>query len=120
MKNYIIIFLALSLFTKINSYAQNSNLNFDEGEVFTIAEVSDNNYEYINFPKPNFIIKKGGIPDFKTLKGKKVEIASIKKNKVGTLIANIRLTSRASFFNSHKYVEVSIEDAIKNGELIKE
>jgi hypothetical protein len=100
-------------------YAQSVDSEIRVGDVFTIGVADNNNYKHINFPRPNFIIKKGGIANYKNIIGKKIEIISIKEEKEGSKIATIRLTSKHSFFNSHKYLDVHIEEAIANKELIQ-
>ena len=117
MRTNILFALLLSFFSCI-IYSQNSNSNITIGEVFDIGEVN-NNYKHINFPRPNFIIKKGGIASYKNIKGEKVEVTSIKERKDVSLISTIKLTSKRSFFNSHKYVTVDINKAIDNKELLR-
>lgn len=118
MRTNILFALLMSFFTGI-VYSQSSNSNITIGDVFTIGEVYNNNYKYINFPRHNFIMKKGGIASYKNIKGEKVEVASIKEKKDGSLVATIKLTSKRSFFNSHKYVTVDINEAIRNKELLR-
>ncbi len=100
-------------------YAQNTDSNVKIGDVFFIGEVDHNTYEYINFPRPNFIIKRGGIANYKNVRGRKVEVTSIKEKKDGSLVATIQLTSKKAFFNSHKYVTVKIVEAIRAKELLR-
>jgi len=116
-KRILLVFIVV--FLSGISYAQSSISDIKVGDVFTIAEVQNNNYEHINFPRTNFIIKKGGIADYDSLKGKKVQIHSIKEEKDGSLVATITLASKKSFFNSHKYVTVSLNEAIEDKELLK-
>lgn len=118
MRNRLIFTLFFSLFS-IVIYSQNSNPSVKVGDVFVIGEVYNNNYEHINFPRANFIIKRGGIANYKNVTGKQVEIASIKEKKDGSLLATIKLTSEKFFFNSHKYVTVEIIDAIRQKELLR-
>jgi hypothetical protein len=118
MKNTILVAL-LMIFFSSSIYAQNSNSSINVGDVFAIGEVYNNNYKHIDFPKSNFIIKKGGIANYENIKGEKVEITSIKEQKGGSLIATIKLTSDKLFFNSHKYVTANISEAINKKELIK-
>ena len=118
MRSRVLFTLIFSLFSII-IYSQSSNSSVKVGDVFVIGEVYNNNYEHINFPRPNFIIKKGGIANYKNIKGKKVEVASIKEKKDGSLIATIKLTSKKFFFNSHKYVTVDILEAIREKELLR-
>ncbi|WP_435415824.1 dihydroorotase [Polaribacter aestuariivivens] len=114
MKNLIFTFLFVC---SVSMFGQNSSQTFNKGDVFTVQQVENNNYEHIHFPKANFIIKKGGIVNYSNIVGEKVEISSTKKNSKGELIATIKLASGKRFFNSHKYVSVNIEDALENKEL---
>ena len=121
MKNrvFLVFFVVFVVFLSGMAYAQSSSTDVKVGDVFTIAEVQNNNYEHINYPRTNFIIKKGGIADYDSLKGKKIEIYSIKEDKDGSLVATIMLASKKMFFNSHKYVTVSLNEAIEDKELLK-
>jgi len=119
MKNRILLAFLVSLFTGI-MYSQSSSSTIQVGDVFEIGEASNNhNYKYINFPRTNLIIKKGGVPNYNNVKGKKVQVTAIKEKKNGRLIATIELTSKKLFFNSHKYVTVEINKAINQKELLK-
>lgn len=118
MKNRIFVILLSCIFTGM-IYSQNTDSNIEVGDVFTIEKVENNDYDHIYFPRPNFIIKKGGIVNYKNVIGENVEITSIKKKKDGQLVATIKLTSRKSFFNSHKYLKVDIKEAINKKELLK-
>ena len=102
----------------VSMYAQNTSTNVTIGDVFVVGEDNDN-YDYINFPRANFIIKKGGIVSYKNVVGEKVEVTSIKEKKDGKLVATIMLVSKKKFFNSHKYVTVDIDEAIDSQELIR-
>ena len=104
-------------FLTITFTAQKSHTDYKIGDTFVIQQTDNNNYKHINFPKANFIIKKGGIADFKQIVGKEVEISSTKNDKNGDLIATIKLVSGIRFFNSHKYLTVNIKEAIENDEL---
>lgn len=116
MKAKISLTILICLFTAF-SYAQNTTKTVKVGDVFTIAEVTGDNYKHINFPKNNFIVKKGGIADYSKVKGKKVEITSLKE-KNGTTVATIKLVGNKRFFNSHKYLTVDIDEALNNKELL--
>ena len=118
MKKHILLALLISFFSGI-IHSQSFNLSIKIGDYFLIGEVYNNNYRHINFPKANFIIKKGGIVNYSNIKGKKVEVRSIKEKKDGSIITTIELTSKKFFFNSHKYVTVEINEAISQKELLK-
>ena len=118
MKKNILFTLLMIFFSGI-IFSQSSNSSINVGDVFIIGEVSNNNYKHINFPRPNFIIKKGGIASYKNIPGEKVEVTSIKEKKDGSLVATVKLTSKKNFFNSHKYVTADISEAISEKELIR-
>lgn len=113
-----ILFSFLFIFLSSIMYAQTSNSNIKVGDVFVIGEVENNNYEHIDFPRANFIIKKGGLANYNTIKGEKVQIKSIKEKENGDFVATIELASKKRFFNSHKYVKVNINEAISQKELL--
>ncbi|WP_452225033.1 dihydroorotase [Lacinutrix chionoecetis] len=117
MKRNILFALLLSFFISM-SYSQSSSQKVNVGDVFVIGEADNNNYNYIDFPRANFIIKKGGLPNYEALVGEKVEIVSLKEKVKGRIIATIKLTSKKKFFNSHKYISVDIDEAIQNKELL--
>ncbi len=98
------------------SYGQHSEHNVSVGDTFILQKSRLDDYKYVNFPKPNFIIKKGGVLNNKSLKGQKVEVISIKE-KQGALIATLELYSNRSFFGSHKQVTVHLDEAIQAAEI---
>lgn len=118
MNNRILLTVWVCLLSGV-MYAQKSEPKVNIGDIFVLGKVAQNDYQHIQFPKPNFIIKKGGIVNYKNLVGKKVEVTSFKKKKDGRLIARIQLTSKKYFFNSHKSLKVAIEAAIHQKELLK-
>ena len=117
MKNNILSSV-FAFFVSFFMYSQSSVSDFNLGDVFLIGNANYNSYKHINFPRANFIIKKGGIVDYKNIKGEKVVITSLKENKNGKTIATIKLVEPRNFFNSHKYVTVNIAEAIKSKELL--
>lgn len=113
-----VLFTFLMFLLSVSIYAQSNTSNVAIGDVFVIGEANDN-YNHINFPKANFIIKKGGIVSYKNIVGEKVEVTSVKEDKDGQLVATIKLASKKKFFNSHKYVTVVVDKAIETKELVK-
>ena len=109
----------LAFFVTILMFPQNSTSDYNTGDVFTIAKVNQDNYKHINFPRANFIIKKGGLANYNNIVGEKVEITSVKERKNGKHIATIKLVDSRRFFNSHKYVTVDIDRAVEDKELLK-
>lgn len=88
------------------------------GETFSIQESDNYQYSHINFPKPNFIIKKGAIADYKKLRGVQVVVSEIKSNKGKTRVVLKRKDGK-KFFGNFPSVTANIEDAVASGELIR-
>ena len=118
MKNNILNSVLLFFITAF-MYSQSAASNFNVGDVFLIGTVKYNNYKYINFPRANFIIKKGGIANYKNIRGEKVVIIAIEEKNNGKHVATIKLSKPRKFFNSYKYVTVDVHQAIKNNELLR-
>jgi len=118
MRIHIILVLLIGLCSG-SIYAQSANSSVYVGDTFIIGEVNQNNYKHIDFPKDNFILKKGGVANYNNIKGKRVEVTSIKKKPNGRLIATIKLTSNKRFFTSHRYITVDIPQAIDQKELVR-
>lgn len=100
---------------KTNSVASKTKV----GTIFTIGKVKYNSYKYIKFPKPNFVIKRGGIYNFKNIIGETVVVTSIKDKEDGAKIITIKLENGSRFFNSHKYLKVDLNNALLEKELVK-
>lgn len=87
------------------------------GDVFEIGKPETNTYQHINFPRANFIIKRGGIANYKRAEGEKVVVTSIKEKKDGTTLVKIKRTDGNRFFGSHTVVSVDFKEALESGEL---
>lgn len=116
MGNKYMLFI---FFTSFLGFSQNLTEQIKVGDTFKIASLDSNDYEAIQFPKANTIIKKGGIYSYDNIKNEIVEITNLKTTDEGKTIATIKRISKGMFFNSHKYLKVDIEMAIEKGELIK-
>lgn len=110
--------LFMCAFLSLSSFSQKNNDLIKVGDTFTIAKVKMNNYKHIKFPKSNFIIKKGGIANYKNIVNQKVEITALEEQKDGKIEATIQLKSGRSFFKSHKYIKVDLKKALSSKELI--
>lgn len=115
---HTILSFVLAFFASVIMYAQNSTADYNKGDVFQIGSAHYGNYRHINFPRANFIIKKGGIPNYNTVKGQKVVIISIDEQRNGKRVATIKRVDSRKFFNSHKFVTVNMDKAIKHKELL--
>ena len=115
---HTILSFVLAFFASGLMYAQNSTADYNKGDVFEIGSAHYGNYRHINFPRANFLITKGGIPNYSNITGQKVVIASIDKDRNGKQVATIQLVDSRKFFNSHKFVTVNMDEAIKQKELL--
>jgi hypothetical protein len=116
MKKYIFT-LMFSLFA-LGLQAQ--NLNEGEiaiGDILEVGKPESTQYEHIEFPKPNFIIKRGGLANYKRVEGNKVVVTSIKEKKDGSVRIKIKKTDGSRFFGSHWQVAANIKEALESGEL---
>ncbi|MGB3143692.1 MAG: hypothetical protein WBB24_06265 [Maribacter sp.] len=110
MKNLILILTFV--FVAMSTYGQNS-YDLKPGDILEINTDSNMPFEHIYFPKPNFIIKRGGIANYKVLNGIKVQIEEISENS----IMRLKPLNGNKFFNTYSYVEAHLEKAIENKEL---
>lgn len=117
MKKIIHLSKLMFLFCFFISHGQEITQNETVGKVYVINAKSGNAYTHIYFPKPNFIIKKGGFANYDALVGKKIKVTKIaKENKSGTIVT-FELENGEKFFGTHKVVDGNIEKAIENGEI---
>ncbi|MDC6390450.1 hypothetical protein PP182_17300 [Maribacter sp. PR1] len=87
------------------------------GDVFEIGKPETNIYQHIKFPRANFIIKRGGIANYKRAEGEKVVVTSVKEKKDGTTLVKIKRTDGNRFFGSHTVVSADFKEALESGEL---
>ncbi|WP_297690573.1 hypothetical protein, partial [uncultured Eudoraea sp.] len=79
------------------------------GDIFKIGDPDAPRYRHINFPRPNFIIKKGGVANYNRLEGNKVVVTAVKEKKDGTLEVMIKRTDGVRFFGSHREVSADLK-----------
>lgn len=113
---------AIALLFSVSVLNAQDNVNVvqsdvEVGDVFEIGKPETNTYKYINFPRANFIIKRGGIANYKRAEGQKVVVTSIKEKKDGTTLVKIKRTDGNRFFGSHPVVSVDFKEAVESGEL---
>ena len=87
------------------------------GDVLEIGRPDAPRYKHIYFPKPNFIIKRGGIANYKKVEGSKVVVTLIKEKKDGTVQVKIKKVDGGKFLNSQTGVSADLKKALQSGEL---
>eukprot|EP00035_Acanthoeca_spectabilis_P028585 m.471353 g.471353 ORF g.471353 m.471353 type:complete len:128 (+) comp30913_c0_seq1:101-484(+) len=108
---YLILILTF-VFASNTTFGQNS-YDLKPGDVLVINTKTNMPFDHIYFPKPNFIIKRGAIANYKALNGIKVQIDEISDNS----IMRLKPLNGKKFFNTYSYVEAHLEKAIENDEL---
>ncbi|SFU75168.1 hypothetical protein SAMN05216480_11940 [Pustulibacterium marinum] len=118
MKKLIVAsFLALGMYG-VNAQEQQPS-QVQEGTVLEIAKPAGSEYQHINFPKKNIIIKRGGIASDKLVYGEKVVVTQVTQKKDGTTQIRIKPVDGTRFYRALRSVTVDYDQAIAAGELTK-
>ena len=112
-----LIITSLMFLGTLGLSAQNTKATVEKGDVFEIANLSGQEFKHINFPKKNFIIKRGGIANDKFVYGEKVVVTKVTTAKDGSTQIRIKPTDGGRFYNAIPNVTVEFEEAINSGEL---
>ncbi|MRI00001.1 hypothetical protein GH721_05570 [Kriegella sp. EG-1] len=116
MVKYVIALLfSVSTLQAQSTVDQQSTIEI--GDTYKIGNPENNKYKHINFPRANFIIKRGGIANFNAIPGNLVEITAVKEKADGTTEVKLKRKDGKRFFGSHKVIEADIYAAVNSGEL---
>jgi hypothetical protein len=110
--------LYLALITSVgllNAQEQGSTIAI--GDVLVLSQPSSSSYLYIDFPKPNIIIKRGAIATFNNLIGQKLTVIEIITTKDGGKDAVLVRKDGRNFFRFFPKVTSNLNKALANGEL---
>lgn len=119
MKTLHKIILFGLLFLSINTFCQEVDSSTFIDKTYIIQSVPNDNYQYISFPKPNFIIKKGGFANYDALIGRKVTVTKIVKEKKSGTVVSIKLEDGNKFFGVYPSMDANLKKAIEKGELLE-
>ncbi|ETN94739.1 hypothetical protein SAMN04487906_1519 [Zhouia amylolytica] len=120
MMRKIIILLFLGF--AVGVYANENEKEWQDvkvGDTFIISEASAHEYQHLQFPKRNIILKKGGTPDYKSVEGNRVQVTEITTEADGDVIVTLERTDGTKFYNRYKTVKANISDAVSSGELVE-
>ncbi|WP_343488106.1 hypothetical protein [Allomuricauda sp. d1] len=117
MRQTLILTAILSLIFTLPLRAQDYQDLVKVGDELIIATPVSSDYKYIDVPRKNFIIKRGGIANIKSLKNRKVIVENI-ENKGGDVEVTFTPADGGKFFNVYKKMNADLNDAIENGELV--
>lgn len=112
----IVLAILFAMATNINAQSI-SPQDVKVGDILEIGRPDAPQFQHIDFPRANFIIKKGGIANYKRVVGNKVMVTDIKEKNDGTLVVKIKKTDGKRFFNSHPVVTADLKNALESGEL---
>ncbi len=109
----ITILLTFFLFHS-SAFSQAKYENLKPGDVLIINKDSNIPFQHLYFQRPNFIIKRGAIPNYKGLDKMKVKIEEVFED------ATVKLTplNGKRFFNVYSYVKANLEKALESNELV--
>jgi len=115
LKYAIALLFSVSLLNAQDNTSVQTNVNV--GDVFEIGKPESHKYKHIDFPRENFIIKRGGIANYRRVHGEKVVVTAVKEKKDGTTQIKIKRNDGGRFFGSHTVVTADYKNAIVSGEL---
>lgn len=107
-----IILLTFLLFSN-SAFSQDKYSNWKPGDILSINKDSNTPFHHLYFPRPNFIIKRGAIPNYKALDEMKVKIEEISQDSK----AKLTPLDGKRFFNKFSYVKANLEKALESNEL---
>ncbi|GMN06879.1 hypothetical protein MTsPCn5_22680 [Croceitalea sp. MTPC5] len=111
-----LFFLALALFFLNGLSAQENFKNsINVGDELIISKPSSNDYRFIDVPRKNFIIKRGGIANMASLENNIVRVTKITDSKNPTI--TIEKANGRKFFRVYRTLKANLNGAINNGEL---
>ncbi|MCB7480026.1 hypothetical protein [Christiangramia sediminis] len=114
---FISILSVFLIFSFSNSVLSQENDEARVGEILKIGDSKNHQYSDVRFPKPNFIIKKGGIANYEKLAGTLVEITEIKTSSNNQTVVLLKRRDGKKFFGSFPEIKAYYNDAIASGEL---
>ena len=118
MIKYVIVLLFSASMLNAQVNEGQKAVDVKVGDVFEIGKPESNKYKHIEFPRANFIIKRGGIANYKSVKGETVVVKAVKEKKDGTVEVKIKRKDGGRFFGSHPVVSADIDEALNAGELV--
>ncbi|WP_190810043.1 hypothetical protein [Flagellimonas sp. S3867] len=112
---YILSMLLLVMFGSLQAQEKQTDL-VEIGDKLVLGAPSTTNYSYINIPRKNFIIKRGGLPNTSSLINASIVVTAISYGEK-TLITFKRTDGR-KFFRVYKTLTADLAGGISTGELI--
>jgi len=115
MKIYGYVALIAFIITGLN--AQEGRIPVNAGDVFTISPPSSAGFQHVYFPRKNSIIKRGAVPNMKSVYGVKVVVTSFSHDETGRTRVTLERQDGRKFFRHFRSVEAHLGPALRSGEL---
>ena len=87
------------------------------GDILKIAAPAHSSYDHINFPKSNFIIKRGGIANYRALINQEIKVTEVTIENGCISKVDVALANGKKFFNTVKTVSVDFKEALAAKEI---
>ena len=119
MNNYLKTIIAFGLMLISLSFNAQvvSDSDISVGDKLTVGELTNGTFKFIKLPKANFIIKKGGLANYKSIEKSTVVISNIEKDKKGNTIVELKRNNGKKFFNAIWTIKADLKPALDSGEL---
>ncbi|MDO6493956.1 hypothetical protein [Cellulophaga sp. 2_MG-2023] len=113
----VVVFLCLTIASKANT--EPSLTEVKVGTELKIGEASSSTYQHLILPRKNFIIKRGGLANYKSLKKLTVVVTAVNTNSDGNVEVTLKRKNGKRFFNSHPTIKADYNKALEQKELLK-
>ena len=118
-KLFSIAFLMICGLMSYQVNATNIENNPEVGDRLLIQSPENTTYTAVNMPKLNFVVKKGGVANYKSVQNTLVEVVKISQNKEGENIVTLQRVDGAKILGLKKSVSANYNQALQIGELKK-
>ena len=118
-KLFSIAFLTICGLMSYQVNATNIDNNPEVGDRLLIQSPENTTYTALNMPKLNFVVKKGGVANYKSVQNTLVEVVKISKNKKGESVVTLQRVDGAKILGLKKSVSANYDQALQLGELKK-
>ena len=118
-KLFSIAFLMICGLMSYQVNASNIENNPEVGDRLLIQSPENTTYTAVNMPKLNFVVKKGGVANYKSVQNTLVEVVKISQNKEGENIVTLQRVDGAKILGLKKSVSANYDRALQIGELKK-
>ncbi|WP_051201311.1 hypothetical protein [Christiangramia portivictoriae] len=118
-KLFSIAFLMICGLMSYQVNAKNIDNNPKVGDRLLIQTPKNTTYSAVNMPKLNFVVKKGGVANYKSAQNTLVEVVKITQNKKGESIVTLQRVDGAKILGLRKSVSANYDKALQLGELKK-